>query len=112
MQTLRSSKIPTSDLDGDERLEVPATVSLDSEKQELEVKVTNTVYTVTGIRWLNAAGDNSESDIFSVYNPIHSYLFKMPWGDKVTVRYDNFKNSHVFYKLKAKNKSVSKEQYR
>lgn len=112
VQTLRSSKIPTSDLDGDERLEVPATVSLDSEKQELEVKGTNTVYTVTGIRWLNAAGDNSESDIFSVYNPIHSYLFKMPWGDKVTVRYDIFKNSLVFYRWDAKKKSVSDELFR
>lgn len=112
VQTLRSSKIPTADLDGDERLEVPSAASLDSEKQELEVKISNTTYTVTAIRWLNAQGDNSESDIFSVYNPVHSYLFKMPWGDKVTVRYDIFKNSLVFYRWDSKKKNISDELFR
>lgn len=110
--TLRSSKISLFDIDGDGRFEVPSTVALDSEKTDFTVTVAGNDYTFAAVKWLNVYGDNSESDIISVFNPIHSYIFKLPWGDKVTARYDVFSSSLVFYRWSADKKSLEDELFR
>lgn len=111
-QTLRTSKVPVFDIDGDGRFEIPVTVKLDSEQTELSVTVANNAYTFTALKWLNAYGDNSENDIVSVFNPIHSYLVKLPVDGKVTARYDAFGNSLVFYKWNTSENTLEDELFR
>jgi hypothetical protein len=44
------------------------------------------------LEWLNLAGDKSDEELRTFYNPVHSYLLGFPWGDNVTVKFDKIEN--------------------
>jgi hypothetical protein len=90
--TLRSSKLLTCDIDNDGNFEIPVTTKFFSEKKESSIVISSVVYNFTMLEWENLEEDKSVNEIKTFYNPIHSYLFKFPWGDNVTVKFDKIEN--------------------
>jgi hypothetical protein len=90
--TLRSSKLLTCDIDNDGNFEIPVTTKFFSEKKESSIVISGVVYNFTMLEWENLEEDKSVNEIKTFYNPIHSYLFKFPWGDNVTVKFDKIEN--------------------
>lgn len=90
--TLRSSKLLTCDIDNDGNFEIPVTTKFFSEKKESSIVISGVVYNFTMLEWENLEEDKSVNEIKTFYNPIHSYLFKFPWGDNLTVKFDKIEN--------------------
>lgn len=111
VSTLRSSKLSSSDFDGDGRIEIPVTDSLPGKDEDLSVTVSNEIYTFTLIKWLNVSGDKSEGNIYTVFNPLHSYLFRYIWNGAVSARYDIFRGALVFYEWDDDNNEIVNELF-
>ena len=86
--TLRSSKIFCRDIDGDGLLEIPSNTKLNGEEKLLTVKKSGEQFTFTMLKWLNCDGDKSEGNVYTLFNPIDSYLYRVTRVNDVTVYYD------------------------
>ena len=93
--TLRSSKLLVQDIDSDGNFEVPVTTKFFTDKKESSVVISGVVYNFTMLEWLDLT-DSSDESVKTFFNPIHSYLFKFPWGDNVTVNFDKIENQMNF----------------
>lgn len=111
VSTLRSSKLSSSDFDGDGRIEIPVTDKLPGKEEDLTATVSNEIYTFTLIKWMNVTGDKSEGNIYTVFDPIHSYLFRYTWNGTVSVRYDIFRGALVFYKWDVEKNIIDDELF-
>lgn len=109
--TLRSSKVSSQDVDGDGNIEIPVTTKLSGTKDTLYVTIEDVTYNFTLIKWLNIKGDNSEGNIYTLLNPVDQYLFRFTWGDKVTVRYDKFREALLFCEWDAANSAIKEELF-
>ncbi len=94
--TLRNLKISSKDIDNDGNLEVPVITKFFTEEKSSTVVISGVVYNFTMIKWLNIDGDESKSEIKTLHNPFHSYLFVFPWEERVTVNFDKIENQTNF----------------
>ena len=109
--TLRSSKIICRDIDADGILEIPVNTKLCGDPDALTVKKDNTYFSFTMLQWQNAFGDKSEGNIYTVFNPIDLYLYRVTRVGEVTVRYDAFKQSLLFCIWDEENKQIKDELF-
>lgn len=86
--TLRSSKIFCRDIDGDGLLEIPSNTKLNGDENLLTVKKSGKNFTFTMLEWLNCDGDKSEGNVYTLFNPIDIYLYRVTRVNDVTVYYD------------------------
>lgn len=107
--TPRSSKILCRDIDGDGLLEIPSNSVLQGDEKLLTVKISDTKYTFTMIRWLNSFGDKSDGNINTVFNPIDSYLYRVTQLNDITVYYDTLGQALRFCLWDDKEKTVKDE---
>ncbi len=107
--TLRSSKIYCSDIDGDGILEIPANTTLLGDEKLLTIKKTDTQYTFTMVKWLNVYGDKSEGNLNTLFNPLDSYLYRVTRVNEVTVYYDTLKETLRFCIWDEENELVKEE---
>lgn len=94
--TLRNSKLLSQDIDNDGNFEVPVTTKFFIDEKNSTVVISGVVYNFTMIEWLDFSEDKSPENVKTVYNPVHSYLFTFPWGNKVTVNFDKIENQTNF----------------
>lgn len=94
--TLRSSKVLSFDIDDDGDFEIPVISSFFTEEKTATVVISGATFNFTMLEWLNVTGDNRDITIKTLYNPIHSFLFEFPWGEKVTVNFDKIENQTNF----------------
>ena len=93
---LRSSKIFCRDIDGDGILEIPVNSKLLGEEKNLSVKIKDEVFTFTMLQWQGAEGDKSEGNVYTVFNPVDSYLYRTTRAEQITVRYDLLRKALLF----------------
>ncbi len=109
--TLRALGLSSYDIDGDAKYEIPITEKVNKFDTEISAAVGKETYSFVKIRWINSLGDNSDEEILTVFNPIHNYLFKVKNDDELTVRFDVYKNSLVFYNWNGTDNSVGSELF-
>lgn len=95
--TVRNSGVLTDDIDHDGKYEVPVPEKVNINDGEISAKVGKETYSFVKFKWLNVYGDVSEGNVYTVYNPVHNYLFKISNDNKMTVRFDIYRNALVFY---------------
>lgn len=95
-ETLRSAKILCRDIDGDGILEIPVNSKLLGDEKNLSVKTKDDVYTFIMLEWLGVRGDRSEGNVFTVFNPLDSYLYRTTRQNEITVRYDLYRKAFLF----------------
>ncbi|MBS7360343.1 MAG: hypothetical protein KIG53_07045, partial [Oscillospiraceae bacterium] len=107
--TLRNSKVICRDIDGDGVLEIPVNTKLNGTDANLTAKVDKVNYTFTMLKWINSTGDKSEGNIYTLYNPIDSYLYRVTRFSDITVKYDALREALLIC-LWDDNKKVIKEE--
>lgn len=96
VSNVRSSLLPSTDIDSDGLLEIPSLTHLCGDEKMLTVKEDTELYTFTLLKWNNVEGDNSEEVITTLLNPMDEYLLHFSWGEKVTVKYDSLREALLF----------------
>ena len=94
--TLRSSKVHSSDIDGDGLLEIPSNIKLLGDEKQLTVKQGDNQYTFTMLEWLNEYSDKSEGTVKTIFNPLDLYFYRITRVNEVTVYYDVLKQALKF----------------
>lgn len=107
--TLRNSKVICRDIDGDGVFEIPVNTKLNGTDANLTAKVNKVNYTFTMLKWINSTGDKSEGNIYTLYNPIDSYLYRVTRFSDITVKYDALREALLIC-LWDDNKNVIKEE--
>lgn len=95
-KTLRSAKVICRDIDGDGLLEIPVNTKLNGNDGDLNVKISDNFYTFSMLKWLGTVGDKSEGNVFTLFNPMDSYLYRTTHANEITVRYDSYRQALLF----------------
>ncbi len=93
---LRSVGIHCFDIDNDGLLEVPTVAKLFGDETNFTVSRSNDNHTLSLVKWHHVKGDNKKGSYITLYNSMDNYLFKFPWGNKVTVYYDSLRDALLF----------------
>lgn len=112
ISTIRSKGVPCRDIDGDKLIEVPATQKLYGDENDFVLNSDDSTLNLTLVKWYDVAGDNHKSGgLTTLYEPVNNYLFKFPWGNKVTVYYDSLRKSVLFCKWNEKENERGEELF-
>ncbi len=97
VSNIRYKGVYSFDIDGDGLFEVPTLTKLYGDENAFKISVDQEIFYLSLVEWRNATGDKTKGENFvTLYNSKDDYLFVFPWGEDVTVYYDNLRNAFLF----------------